>query len=63
MEIREAADEKFAKIKEDSTRKIPRIYHEVSTKYNEDLNLNTSSAFLQDCPFFRAIQSTLYQRK
>ena len=61
--IKEAVAEMLARVEEDPTQKIPRIYNEVRSKYTEKLDLDSRCSFLQDFPTYRNIQSRLYNKK
>ena len=63
VRIKEAVEEMYAKVEEDPTRKIPRIYQEVRSKITENLDLDERCALLQEFPTFRGIQSRLYKKK
>ena len=43
-------EEKFARVEENPTKKMPRIYQEVRSKYMENLDSNSRIAFHQEFP-------------
>ena len=57
--IKEAVAEMLARVEEDPTQKIPRIYNEVRSKYTEKLDLDSRCSFLQDFKTYRNIKSRL----
>ena len=59
----EAVDEMYSKIKEDPTKKIPRLYQEVRAKATENLDFGERCALLDEWPTYRAVQSRLYKKK
>ena len=60
VKIKEAVDEMYSKIKEDPTKKIPRLYQEVRAKATENLDFGERCALLDEWPTYRAVQSRLY---
>ena len=63
MITKEGREEKFARVEENPTQKIPRIYLEVRSKYMENLDSNSRIAFHQEFPVDWAIQGSLYKKK
>ena len=63
VKIKEAVEEMYSKIKEDPTRKMPRVYQEVTAKITENLDHEERCALLQEFPTYRAVQSRLYKKK
>ena len=63
MKIKEALDKMYCQVKEDPTKKIPRVYQEVTAKITENLDYDERCALLQEWPTFRAVQSRLYKKK
>ena len=63
LNIKEAVDEMYSQVKEYPTKKIPRVYQEVTAKITENLDYDERCALLQEWPTFRAVQSRLYKKK
>ena len=59
-EDQRSVDEMYSKIKEDPTKKIPRLYQEVRAKATENLDFGERCALLDEWPTYRAVQSRLY---
>ena len=62
VKIKEAVDEMYSQIKEDPTKKIPRVYQEATAKITENLDYDERCALLQEWPTFRSVQSRLYEK-
>ena len=63
IQIKEAVDEMYCQVKEDPTKKIPRVYQEVTAKITENLDYDGRCALLQEWPTFHAVQSRVYKKK